>query len=208
MPSQRHKNHPVFITVPDESELDTDITEWFDRQRTSWGYLPNYAQAFATRPDVALAWTSLSNAVGKGMDRRRYELATIAAARELRSTYCMAAHSKFLRDDVGDEATMRAIAEDASLRSLDAVDRAVMEFAAKVARDASSVTSEDVDALRDHGLSDADVADVVFAVAARSFLTKVLDALGVQADAALGAAFDPETRRQLTVGRPIAQTSP
>src|SRR3954462_2089038 len=194
----------MFIDVPDESALGEEISAWYDRQRESWGYLPNYASAFATRPDVAQAWTALSNAVGKGMERRRYELATIAAARALRSTYCMAAHCKFLRDDVGDEKTMRAIADDPTLESLTPTDRAVMEFAALVAQDASAITQEDVGRLRSHGLTDADVADVVFAAAARTFFTKVLDALGVQADAQLGATFDPETRQKVTIGRPIA----
>src|SRR5439155_21963080 len=139
----------MFIDVPEEDSVDDDVADWYQRQRASWGYLPNYAPAFATRPDVAEAWAALSNAIGKGMERRRYELATIAAARSLRSTYCMAAHSKFLRDDVGDETTMRAIAADPTLAALDATDRAVMEFAALVARDAASVTQEHVQALRD-----------------------------------------------------------
>jgi uncharacterized peroxidase-related enzyme len=195
----------MFIDVPDESAVNADVSRWYERQRASWGYLPNYALAFATRPDVAETWTALSNAVGKGMQRRRYELATIAAARAVRSTYCMAAHCKFLRDDVGDETTMRAIADDPSLAALDATDRAVMEFATLVAQDASSITREDVQKLRSQGLTDADIADVVFAAAARSFFTKVLDALGVQADAELGEAFDTDTRQKVTVGRPIAE---
>jgi uncharacterized peroxidase-related enzyme len=194
----------MFINVPDESAVGEEVSNWYEKQRESWGYLPNYAAAFATRPDVARAWTALSNAVGKGMDRRRYELATIAAARAYRSTYCMAAHLKFLRDDVGDESTMRAIAADPSGAALDATDRAVMDFAAHVARDASSITPAHVQQLREHGLSDPDIADVVFAASARAFLTKVLDALGVQADAQLGQTFDPEVRQQVTVGRPIA----
>lgn len=196
----------MFIDVPDESAADDDVARWYERQRASWGYLPNYASAFATRPDIAEAWTVLNNAVGKGMERRRYELATIAAARSLRSTYCLAAHCKFLRDDVGDETTMRAIVTDPSLASLDATDRAVMEFATLVAQDAASIKREDVQRLRDHGLSDADIADVVFAAAARTFFTKVLDALGVQADAELGATFDPEIQQKVTVGRPIADS--
>jgi uncharacterized peroxidase-related enzyme len=193
----------MFIEVPDESAVGDAASSWYEKQRASWGYLPNYAHAFATRPDVAEAWTALSDAVGKGMERRRYELATIAAARALRSTYCVAAHTKFLRDDVGDVDTMHAITSDPTLASLAPQDRAVMEFSAHVARDASSVTQDDIDRLKSEGLSDAEVVDVVFAAAARSFLTKVLDALGIQADRELGAAFDAETRRDLTVGRPI-----
>jgi uncharacterized peroxidase-related enzyme len=196
----------VFIEAPDESTVGDDVAEWYEQQRASWGYLPNYAAVFATRPDVAQAWNTLNNAVRGHMERRRFELATIAAARVYRSTYCLAAHSKFLRDICGDESTMRAISADPSGGSLDATDRAVMEFAGKVALDASSINAADVQQLRDHGLSDPEIADVVFAVGARAFFTTVLDGLGAQADVQLGQTFDPEVRRQVTVGRPIADS--
>jgi hypothetical protein len=77
-------------------------------------------------------------------------------------------------------------------------------FARKVALDAAAISQDDVDALRAVGLSDNDVADIVFAAAARSFFAKVLDGVGVNADHQLGAAFDPHVAQQLTVGRPIA----
>jgi uncharacterized peroxidase-related enzyme len=194
----------MFIEVPEESQLGADAAEWYQRQRDSWGYLPNYAAAFALRPEVAEAWNMLNGSIRRNMDRRRYELVTVAAAREYRSTYCTAAHSKFLRDDCGDEATMRAMAADPSGATLDAADRALMDFASRVARDASSITAAHVEQLRAHGLDDAEIVDVVLAAAARAFFTKVLDALGVQADFQLGDTFDPELRSQVTVGRPIA----
>lgn len=194
----------MFIDAPDETSVGSEVADWYGKQREAWGYLPNYAPAFATRPDVARAWTTLNNAVRGHMDRRRFELATIAAARVYRSTYCMAAHCKFLRDDCDDESTMRAIAADQDTPNLSATDRAVMDFATLVARDASSITAADVQQLRGHGLSDPEIVDVVFAAAARAFFTKVLDGLGVQADVQLGTTFDPDVRRQVTVGRPIA----
>jgi uncharacterized peroxidase-related enzyme len=194
----------MFINVPDESAVDDAVADWYERQRAAWGYLPNYALAFATRPDVAEAWNTLNNAVRMHMDRRRFELATIAAARAYRSTYCVAAHSKFLWEQCNDEPAMRGLAADPSGASLDAADRAVVEFATKVARDAAAITPADVQALRDHGLSDPEIADVVFAAAARAFFTKALDALGVQPDAQLGDVFDPALRAQVVVGRPFA----
>ena len=103
--------------------------------------------------------------VRDGMDRRRFEIATIAAARARSSTYCTAAHSKFLRDVCGDADAMESIATHPDGGELDPQDRAVYEFAGKVATDASAVQQQDVDRLRAAGLSDADVADVVFAAA-------------------------------------------
>jgi uncharacterized peroxidase-related enzyme len=153
---------------------------------------------------VAQAWDSLNAAVRVGMDRRRFELVTIAAARELRSTYCTAAHAKFLRDVCDDGAALDAIADDPSGAALAASDSTIYEFATKVARDASSVTAEDVRRLREVGLSDGDVADVVFAVAARAFFTKVLDGLGAQLDVATAEHFRPDLLASLVVGRSVA----
>ena len=195
----------MFIeTVPEES-AEGALGEFYAQQRGAWGFLPDFAAAFSTRPDVAKAWSLLNKTVRDGMDRRRYEVATIGAARALRSTYCTAAHSKFLRDECDDEATMVAIATDPSGAGLAGQDRAVYEFAAKVAQDASSIQQDDVDRLREAGLTDADVADVVFAAAARSFFTRVLDGLGAQLDAQTAGTFAPDILAAMVVGRPVGE---
>ena len=41
----------------------------------------NYERAFIERLDVYRAWEQLNGAIKAGMDHRRYELATLAAAR-------------------------------------------------------------------------------------------------------------------------------
>jgi hypothetical protein len=89
------------------------------------------------------------------MDRRRYELATIAAARALRSTYCTVAHASFLRDACGDLETVAALAQAPDGSTLSGQDAAVYTFATKGARDASTVEQADVDDLRAAGLTDA-----------------------------------------------------
>ena len=97
-----------------------------------------------------------------------------------------------------------AFSADPSGGSLDTVDRAVVTFASKVAQDAAAISQGDVDALRAVGLSDNDIADVVFAAAARAFFAKVLDGVGATADHQLAAAFDPAVVDQVTVGRQFA----
>jgi alkylhydroperoxidase family enzyme len=100
---------------------------------------------------------------------------------------------------------VRDIVVDHRSAGLDEVDVAVMDLAEKVAADATSVTEADVQRLRDLGLSDAEILDVVAAAAARCFFSKALDALGARADPAF-AQLDPELRDVLTVGRPIAES--
>jgi alkylhydroperoxidase family enzyme len=166
----------------------------------------NYERAFAERPEVYARWQALNGAIKEGMELRRYELATLGAARRLGSSYCMLAHGGVaLREDLVAREALLAVArgevEDAP--GLDATDRAVLAFADRVAEDATSVTQDDVDVLRALGLSEADVVDVVLAAAARCFFSTVLDALCVPADASFaeGLAGDPELLEALTVGR-------
>src|SRR3954454_10537333 len=115
----------MFIDTVSEESAAGVLAEFYQQQKSAWGFLPNFAGAFSTRPEVAKAWSLLNKTVREGMDRRRFEVATIGAARALRSTYCTAAHSKFLRDECGDEATMTAIAQDPSGAGLGEQDRAV-----------------------------------------------------------------------------------
>jgi uncharacterized peroxidase-related enzyme len=195
----------VFITPVREDDAAGDLAEYYRTQRAAWGFLPNYAAAFSTRPDVAQAWNALNATIRDGMNRRRFEIATIAAARALRSTYCTAAHSKFLRDVCADETTMRSITEHPDGAALDLQDRAVYQFAAKVAADAASVDADDVQRLRAVGLTDEEIADVVFAASARCFFTAVLDGLGAQLDVQTAETFPEALLSSMVVGRPVAE---
>jgi uncharacterized peroxidase-related enzyme len=161
----------------------------------------NFERAFAERPEVLAAWVELNGAIKAGMDLRRYELATLAAARRLRSSYCCLAHGKVLLEGFGEP--VREIALDHRAAGLDKTDIAVMDLAERVVDDASSIEDADLQPLRDLGLSQADIMDVVLAAAARCFFSKTLDALGVRPDASF-SSLDPELREALVVGRPIA----
>jgi uncharacterized peroxidase-related enzyme len=165
--------------------------------------MTNFEQAFSERPDVYAAWQALNGANKANMDLRRYELATVAAARRLRSSYCTLAHGSVLLERFMSADQLRAVVADHRDAGLDAVDVAVMDLAEKVVDDATAITPADLDALRSLGLSDSDVLDVVLAATARCFFSKTLDALGVRPDASY-AALEPALRDALTVGRPIA----
>ena len=78
-----------------------------------------------------------------------------------------------------------------------------MDLAERVVDDASSIDEADLQRLRDLGLSDAEIMDVVLAAAARCFFAKTTDALGVLPDASY-RELEPELREVLVVGRPIA----
>ena len=165
--------------------------------RVSDGDGKNMERAFELRPDVYSAWRGLVTAVTAASDERRYELATLAAARRLRSSYCSLAHGRVLAEKFYDYESVPRLPD-----GLDDADRAIMAFAEKVVVDATAITEADVEELRAHGLGDEEILDVVLAATIRCFFSKTLDALGVQPDPEF-AELEPAFREPLTVGRPI-----
>jgi alkylhydroperoxidase family enzyme len=77
-----------------------------------------------------------------------------------------------------------------------------MDLAERVVDDATSIGEADLKRLRDLGLSETEIMDVILAAAARCFFSKTLDALGVRADASY-REMEPRMREALVVGRPI-----
>jgi alkylhydroperoxidase family enzyme len=77
---------------------------------------------------------------------------------------------------------VRAAVVDHRHAGLDDAEVAVMDLAAKIVDDATTVEEADFDRLRSLGLSDEEILDMVLAAAVRCFFSKVLDALAVAPD--------------------------
>jgi alkylhydroperoxidase family enzyme len=195
----------TFVETVAPEDADGAVAEIYDAVRAaSDGELPNHAIAFSLHPEVYRAWQALNGALKADMDLRRYELATLAAARRIRSSYCALAHGSVLLDQFLGADQLRDTMIDHHAAGLDEVDVAVMDLADKVASDATAVTEADIERLRDLGLPDTEVSGVVLAAAARCFFSKSLDGLGAEPDAKYAALPGP-VRDALTVGRPIAE---
>jgi uncharacterized peroxidase-related enzyme len=193
---------PYLQTVPPE-DASGEVKALYDKDLAAQGYVANYTRTFSRRPDVQQGWLALKDAIIGGMDPRRYELATVAAATAIRSSYCSLVHGRILAAGYYPVEAVASIADGNATETLDAADAAVVRLARKVAEEAEKVTQEDIDELRDLGLGDDDIFSVILAAAARCFFSKVLDATGTLPDAALHELPD-QLRSALTVGREIA----
>ena len=182
----------------DEPPVEGAVADLYAADEARLGYVANYTRAFAYRPEVYRAWQALNTAVKAAMDPVRYEVATVAAAGELRSSYCSLAHGQVLAGQLGEDEAVR-VAEG---RSGDPAVAAVAALARQVVSEPSAVVPADLETLRALGFSDADVLDVVLAAAARSFFSSVLEATGTEPDPGY-AALPDRLRSALTVGRPV-----
>jgi uncharacterized peroxidase-related enzyme len=193
----------AFIEQVTFEEATGRTREILEKDRELTGFVQNHTRALAVRPDVWDAWMQLRRAIAGPMDKRRYELATVAAAAEVHSSYCCLAHGKILIDKFVEADAVRAVVEGVPETKLAEEEVAVVDLARKVAQDASRVTQGDIDRLRDAGLTDPEIFEVILAAAMRCFYSKAVDACGVQPDSAY-ETLDPELRDALTVGREIA----
>src|SRR3954452_3231196 len=146
-----------FIETVPPAEAADSVADLYETDRAVFGHIPNFTKVFSLRPDVYAAWRQLNGAIKGNMDLRRYELATVAAASRLKSSYCALAHGSVLADKFMDPDAVRAIVTDHRTAGLDDVDVAVMDLAEKVAADATSVSESDLERLRSLGLFDTEI---------------------------------------------------
>lgn len=192
----------TFINTTDVADATGDVKAMYQHLQGSKEYLPNYASVFSHRPALMDAWSGLQKTIQRTLDRRRYELVTLAAAQTMYSSYCCLAHGQLLSRQYFSEEELIAIFDDGDDSPLDAPEKAMMAFARKVAGDASAMTRGDVEALKEQGFDDAEIFDITAAAAARCFFARIVDALGAQPDAEF-MAMEPALRETLTVGREI-----
>jgi uncharacterized peroxidase-related enzyme len=172
---------PHIRTIPVDA-AEGAVAEMYARDLAEDGKVANMTQLFSLRPEVYAAWGALKNAIRGNMDLRRYELATLAAARALRCRYCVGAHAAILESEFYDRRQLEAIVRDFRDAGLSDTDVAIMSLAEKVALHAYKVSEDDVESLRACGLSDTEIFDVTLAAAARCFFSKTLDAMGSEPD--------------------------
>ena len=193
-----------FLKTQPENTATGEVEKLYKETRDDLGYIPNFVKAFSHRPEVMASFNQFLASIRDNMDLRRYELVTLAAAKEMKNSYCMLAHGSVVLREFHDAEELTKIANDPETAPLSEEDKAIMAFAAKVVRDASSTTEMDVEALRAHGLSDAEIFDITAAASARCFMSKVNDATGTLPDE-LYNSLDPALKDALTVGRPISE---
>src|SRR3954465_4466632 len=123
----------TFIETTPEARAKGAVADMYEGDLALAGRVRNLVKTFSVAPEVYAAWKQLNGAIKARMDLRRYELATLAAARRMRSSYCMLAHGSVLADRFLGADGVRAVAADNRAAGVDPVEVAVMNLADKVA---------------------------------------------------------------------------
>ena len=170
----------MIVTPPPIEGAEGHVAEMYDRDLATDGFVFSYTQAMAINPEAHEALEALIRAVVPSIGVRTFELATLGAARGIRSPHCLLAHGrKTLKAGAMDEAQLERAARDYTDADLSDADVAVMRFAERLSTDAASMTDADTQTLRDHGFSDRQIVDITLTAAARNYFSRALRALAV-----------------------------
>jgi uncharacterized peroxidase-related enzyme len=86
-----------------------------------------------------------------------------------------------------DEAFVKVLVEDYANAPLPEADRAMLDYATKLTRDATRITPKDHDRLREAGFDDRGILQITLIASWFNYINRVADALGVGRGQTTGA---------------------
>ncbi|MDI4236397.1 peroxidase-related enzyme [Bradyrhizobium sp. Arg237L] len=149
--------------VPPLDKLPEDIRERILAVQEKSGFVPNVFLAFAYRPDEFRAFFAYHDALmekDSGLSKAEREMIVVATSAANQCHYCVIAHGAILRIRAKDPLIADQIAVNYRKADITPRQRAMLDFAMKVSREASTISEADFGALKAHGFSDDDIWDI------------------------------------------------
>jgi uncharacterized peroxidase-related enzyme len=148
--------------------MPDDIRSRIEGVQEKSGFVPNVFLALAARPDEFRAFFAYHDALMEkesGLSKAEREMIVVATSAANQCQYCVVAHGAILRIRAKSPLIADQIATNYRKADITPRQRAMLDFAMKVSREAETVGDSDFDALKAHGFTDDDIWDIT-AVAA------------------------------------------
>ena len=150
---------------PELSDIPEDIREKILGVQEKAGFVPNVFLTLARRPDEFRAFFAYHDAVMERADSRltkgEREMIVTATSALNSCLYCVVAHGAVLRIREKSNVLSDQIATNYRKADITPRQRAMLDYAVKVAGpDSSTVDEEDAAALHAHGFDDEDIWDI------------------------------------------------
>ncbi len=149
--------------VPTLEELPDDVRQKILEVQEKAGFVPNVFLAFAHRPDEFRAFFAYHDALllrESGLSKGEKEMIIVATSGANGCLYCVVAHGALLRIYEKNPLVADQVAVNHRKADITPRQRAMLDFAMKVALDSAAVGDADFAALREHGFGDDDIWDI------------------------------------------------
>jgi uncharacterized peroxidase-related enzyme len=179
--------HPISrFPVPELDALPDDIRSRILAVHEKAGFIPNVFLAWAHRPDEFRAFFAYHDALlekSGGLTKAEREMIVVATSSLNHCHYCVIAHGAILRI----RAKQPLLADQVAINYLNAEltprQRAMLDFAVKVAARSHEVSEDDFAALRAHGMSDDEIWDIGSITALFALSNRVANLMALQPNA-------------------------
>lgn len=168
------------INIPDPQSAPEGSQAALGAINAKLGRVPNFFRVLSNSPTVINAHAALNQGLSKALDVKTRERIALTVAAVNGCEYCNAAHtftgftfSKLSKEEI----------ELARLgRSEDPKADAPLAFARRVAETRGKVSNVDLDAVRDAGLTDSQIVEIVAVVAENFFTNLINNVVGTDVD--------------------------
>jgi uncharacterized peroxidase-related enzyme len=157
--------HPISrYPVPELKDLPADVRDRILQVQEKAGFVPNVFITLAHRPDEFRAFFAYHDALmlreASGLTKAEREMIVVATSGANHCLYCVIAHGAILRIYAKNPQIADQVAVDHRKAAISPRQRAMLDFAVKLARTPEAIDEADHQRMRDHGFSDEDIWDV------------------------------------------------
>lgn len=172
---------PSFFPQLSVDEIPEQLRGFFAKAAEQIGFIPNVFLALANRPERFSAWFNQFRLVTEptetltAADR---EMIAVVVSAINSCSYCLTSHGYELRAALGDPVQADLIAMNWRNAGLDARQEAICRYVEKLTKTPGEVVADDIEPLREVGLSDEDIWDVIEVAAMYAYTNRVSAAMG------------------------------
>jgi len=149
--------------VPELADLPEDIRNMMLAVQEKAGFIPNVFLALTHRPDEFRAFFAYHDALmlrDSGLSKAEREMIVVATSGVNHCLYCVVAHGAILRIYAKNPQIADQVAAHHSRADITDRQKAMLDFAVKLARTPETVGEADKATLRQHGFNDEDIWDI------------------------------------------------
>ena len=168
---------------PELASLPKDIRERIAAVQEKSGFAPNVFLALARRPDEFRAFFAYHDALMEkpgGLTKAEREMIVVATSGVNNCQYCVVAHGAILRIRAKNPLIADQVAVNFRKANLSARQKAMLDFAIKVAARSHEIDERDYEALSAHGFSDDDAWDIAAIAALFAMSNRLANAFSIR----------------------------
>ncbi len=169
--------------TPDLADPPQDIRDRIAAVQERSGFVPNVFLALARRPDEFRAFFAYHDALMEkpgDLSKAEREMIVVATSGLNHCQYCVVAHGAILRIRAKNPLIADQVAVNHRKADLTPRQKAMLDFAVKVAERSHDIEEKDYEALKRHGFSDEDAWDIAAIAALFAMSNRLANAFAIR----------------------------